>query len=100
MQMRATLLVLLIGMLFMGACAPTPAATATPAEEPAPGAGPDGQALLQDRCTVCHSLSRVEQAGKTAAEWENSVNRMVGYGAVLSAEELDVLIQFLAETYP
>jgi len=96
--MRVTLLVLLVGMLFVGACAPTPAATVT--EAPAPGADPEGQALLQANCTECHSLSRVERASKTAEEWMNTVNSMVDYGAVLSAEELDILVDYLAETYP
>ena len=65
-----------------------------------PAAGVDGQALLQDRCTECHSLGQIEGAHKTAEEWRASVTRMVDYGAVLSAEELDSLVQYLAETYP
>jgi hypothetical protein len=65
-----------------------------------PPATTDGEALLQDRCTVCHSLSRVENASKTAEGWESTVNRMVDYGAELSAEELEFLVQYLAETYP
>jgi cytochrome c5 len=77
-----------------------PAATATAAMEAPPTAGIDGQALLQDRCTGCHSLTRVETASKTAEAWEATVNRMIGYGVVLSAEELEVLVQYLAETYP
>ncbi len=121
--MRGTLLALLAGAFLMSGCAPTmdtpnptyaptpvpseppieldqPAATATATEETVPPAGPDGQALLQDRCTGCHSLSRVERARKTAEEWESAVSRMIGYGAVLNTEELEVLVQYLAETYP
>ena len=77
-----------------------PAATATATVEASPTAAFDGQALLQDRCTACHSLTRIETASKTAEGWEATVNRMVGYGVVLSAEELDALVQYLAETYP
>ena len=77
-----------------------PGATATATEEAPPAPGLDGEALKQDRCTVCHSLARVEAAHKTAEQWLATVNRMIGYGAVLSAEELDVLVQYLAETYP
>ena len=123
--MRSTLLVLLAGMMLMAACAPAtdaPSPTATPTtapveetqppeppEETEPPAPPeeteppttmDGQALLHDRCTECHSLSRVERAGKTAAGWESTVNRMIDYGAELSMEELEFLVQYLAETYP
>jgi hypothetical protein len=77
-----------------------PAITTTATMEPSPTSGIDGQALLQDRCTGCHSLTRVETASKTAEGWEATVNRMVGYGVVLSVEELDALVQYLAETYP
>ena len=77
----------------------TPAgATLEPTAMPSPAF--DGQTLLQDRCTVCHTLTRVTSAHKTAAQWETTVVRMVGKGAVLSAEEQDFLIQYLAQTYP
>jgi len=71
------------------------------AEGAAPAAaGPDGAALLQERCTKCHSLDRVEAAKKTADEWKATVERMVGKGAQLSAAEQEALIQYLSETYP
>lgn len=123
--MRGTILVMLLGIFLVSACVPAgeapsatdtpipvvteppadvdePAATETPTptEEPAPPAAFDGEAMLQDRCTRCHSLSRVMGASKTAEAWRTTVERMVQYGAVLSAEELDALVQYLAETYP
>ncbi len=77
-----------------------PADATTATVEASPTAAIDGQGLLQDRCTACHSLTRIETASKTAEGWEATVNRMVGYGVVLSAEELEALVQYLAETYP
>jgi cytochrome c5 len=68
----------------------------SPIESPAPL---DGQVLLQERCTVCHDLVRVTGATKDRAEWEQSVDRMIGKGAQLNEEERAVLIDFLAETY-
>jgi len=59
----------------------------------------DGESLLQERCTGCHSLGRVEQARKTAADWQKTVERMVAKGAVLNAEEQAAVIKYLAETY-
>ncbi|MDP3185031.1 MAG: hypothetical protein Q8M58_07155, partial [Anaerolineales bacterium] len=41
----------------------------------------DGQTLLQERCTVCHSLSRVTSKHKTADQWKTTIERMVGKGA-------------------
>ncbi|MGQ9515945.1 MAG: hypothetical protein ACUVWB_01080 [Anaerolineae bacterium] len=80
----------------------TPEAPSTPALEPAPTPLPaaDGQALVQERCTVCHSLDRVRQSRKTEAEWKATVERMRGKGARLSADELEVVIRYLASTYP
>jgi cytochrome c5 len=75
-------------------------ATAAPTELPSLPPALDGRALLEERCTRCHDLSRVEQAHKTTDEWRTTVERMVGKGASLTPEEQGVLIQYLAETYP
>ena len=79
---------------------PTEAPTAT---EVPPTEGPatlDGQSLLQERCTVCHGLGGVERAKKTEEEWKATVERMVGKGAQLNQAEQELLIKYLAETYP
>jgi len=59
----------------------------------------EGEALLQERCTACHGLSRVTREQKTRDEWEQTVTRMVGKGAQLNADEQAALIEYLAETY-
>jgi mono/diheme cytochrome c family protein len=85
---------------------PTEAPTATevpPTEAPAATKVPatlDGQALLQERCTTCHGLGGVERAKKTEEEWKATVERMVGKGAELDEAEQELLIKYLAETYP
>jgi cytochrome c5 len=78
--------------------APTqaPKATEPPTEAPA---ALDGAALLQERCTKCHDLKRVESAQKTEEQWRTTVERMVGKGAQLSADEQAALIKYLAATY-
>ena len=83
-------LVLLVGA-FLAACgaSQTPAVTT-----------PDGQKLLNERCTVCHNLNRVTSAHKTADQWTTTVERMVGKGAQLDAQEQQTLIDYLAQTYP
>lgn len=60
----------------------------------------DGKSLLEDRCTVCHDLGRVERAKKTEEEWKATVERMVEKGAQLDEAEQELLIKYLAETYP
>jgi cytochrome c5 len=73
--------------------------TEPPAEEE-PTAPPDeGMNLLEDRCTVCHGLDRVTRAQKTADEWAQTVDRMIDKGTQLDADERDVLIDYLTQTY-
>ena len=93
------LLVLLVGT-FLTACgaSQTPAAASTGSQPAATTL--DGQALLQERCTVCHNLDRVTSAHKTADQWKTTVERMVGKGAQLDAQEQQTLIDYLAQTYP
>ena len=69
-------------------------------EQPGTAGTLDGQALVEKRCTRCHGLDQIEGAQKTADEWRANVERMVAKGAELNAEEQDVVIQYLAETYP
>ena len=78
----------------------TEAPTATEAPPTKVPATLDGQSLLQERCTQCHGLGQVERAKKTEEEWKATVERMVGKGAQLDEAEQELLIQYLAETYP
>jgi len=59
----------------------------------------DGKTLLEERCTVCHTLDRVESASKSAAGWGLNVRQMVDKGAELNASEQEVLIDYLSITY-
>jgi hypothetical protein len=54
---------------------------------------------LQERCTVCHSLERVQQAQKTVEQWEQTVTRMMGKGAQLNDVEWATLFAYLVATY-
>lgn len=62
-------------------------------------AQPDGAALLEERCSVCHPSTRPKSKQKTPEQWESTVNRMIGKGANLSEEEKAVLLDFLSKTY-
>ena len=64
------------------------------------GGGPDGEELLRSRCKDCHSLDTITQAGKSLAGWELNVDRMIFRGAKLDDVEREILIEYLAETYP
>jgi cytochrome c5 len=88
----------------LAACAPAaPQATEPPKAQPTSPAGSapagDGAALVSSRCTVCHNLDRVKAAKKTSAQWKDTVTRMVGKGAKLSADEQAAVVDYLAKTY-
>ncbi|WP_119069471.1 DUF7282 domain-containing protein [Aggregatilinea lenta] len=56
----------------------------------------DGDALVSERCTVCHSRERIDNAVKDQAGWESTVDRMIGYGAQLTPEERQAVIDYLS----
>lgn len=101
---------ILLGGSLIAACATGQQQVDTPdTQAPTPTEAPatkellpalDGQALVQERCTECHSLGRVERARKTEAGWKANVERMVKKGTQLSQKEQTAVIQYLAETYP
>lgn len=78
-----------------------PTSPPTPGEVLSPSAPPAASAaeLLQDRCTRCHTLDRVQAASKSLAEWQTTVERMRGKGADLTDDEAQVLTEYLADTY-
>ncbi|NIV37917.1 MAG: hypothetical protein GWN58_53440 [Anaerolineae bacterium] len=80
---------------------PTAQPTEAPQEEEPTTEPPaaDDEALLEERCTACHTLDRVVGAQKTRDGWEQTVTRMVGNGAQLTEDEQATLIEHLAATY-
>ena len=60
----------------------------------------DGQALVEERCTKCHDLTRVKAAKKSEEGWKVTVERMVRKGATLEKAEQEAAIEYLTETYP
>jgi len=61
------------------------------------GSASDGQALMEKKCTMCHSLDRINSAVYDKATWQATVDRMVASGLVVTAEEKQAIIDYLAE---
>ncbi len=55
------------------------------------------QSILEKRCYICHKLDIVYKAKKSPAEWEKTIDRMIGYGARLNDEEQEAIIKYLSE---
>ena len=60
----------------------------------------EGQSLVNEHCVQCHILTKVEEHGMSEEEWATTVQRMMGKGANLTADEQSAVVKFLAETYP
>ena len=58
----------------------------------------DGQAIMENRCTVCHGAGRIERAGHDLDGWKDTVSRMEGkgnFGEPLSDAEREALLKHL-----
>jgi len=93
------LLVVLAGLLLASCGSISSSATSAPTSSGNTGNPADGQTLMQQRCSVCHSLSRVTSAHKTADQWKTTVERMISNGAQLTPQEEQVLVDYLAQNY-
>jgi len=69
-----------------------------PSEAGAEGgmAAAHGEELVNTRCTVCHTRERIDAASKDRAGWEATVDRMISYGAQLTPEEREAVLDYLA----
>ena len=59
----------------------------------------DGNALIDERCTVCHDRQRIDAQDKDEAGWTETVDRMISYGADLDSAERQAVIDYLVETH-
>jgi mono/diheme cytochrome c family protein len=97
---KAVLSFVLVGLVIVWLAVACGGAQEEPAAPPGESGGDlSGEELLEARCAQCHGLDPVETASKTEAEWEDTVQRMIGKGAELTDAEAETLVQYLAETY-
>jgi hypothetical protein len=89
-------LVLLTLVLFISACSSsTPSSTTAPAST----ASQEGATLVQERCTACHTLSRVEGIRLSASDWGIVVDQMIARGAQLTPDEKTIVVNYLAANF-
>jgi hypothetical protein len=93
--------VLLVAVLALPACSGGPSGGGTPgggtSGNGSSGSGAtDAKALIRDRCTACHDVSRIKTAQHDAAGWQSTVERMQGKGAEIDATEASTIVEFLA----
>ncbi len=59
----------------------------------------NGKQLVENACAGCHELERVSAAGYTEEEWRNNINQMVNVGAPLAKDQMETVVQYLAEKF-
>lgn len=67
-----------------------------PSAGPATAAGGRGAEVYAQRCLGCHGSDIVEQQRLGSAAWRREVDKMVGWGARVDANDKDSLVAYLA----
>ena len=65
-------------------------------EEPADAESDPDRALVENKCSLCHTTERVWAADYDAAKWETTIDRMKANGLVITDEEYDQIVEYLA----
>jgi hypothetical protein len=94
------LLTIVLAGTLLASCNSSSSPTPTPSSAPTSGSSAsEGQTLMQTRCSVCHSTTRITSSHKTADQWKTTVDHMINNGAQLTAQEEQTLIDYLAQNY-
>jgi len=59
-----------------------------------------GKELVRSICQSCHDLSPITSAGFSRRDWEGVVETMIDMGAVIKPEEVTVIVNYLATSFP
>lgn len=58
-----------------------------------------GAATYKRACTPCHETDIIEQQRLTRGRWVGSVDKMIRWGATVTPEERDALVDYLASRF-
>lgn len=104
--MATVVSLVLLGLAACGADEPETIAPETPeSSEPAQPDADDGaetpdtdadRALVESKCSGCHTLDRVWAASQDAGQWESTVRRMEANGLQITDEERSSIVTYLA----
>jgi cytochrome c5 len=59
-----------------------------------------GKELVQMACLDCHDLSPITGAGFSRTEWDTIVKSMADMGANIRREDIPVVVEYLAASFP
>src|SRR5258708_30658905 len=58
-----------------------------------------GKAIVQRNCAGCHALKVITSKRASKEQWSTLVDQMVSRGADVSDDEIDILVEYLAENF-
>jgi len=58
-----------------------------------------GLAVINARCTICHSSDLIAQQQLDLSMWTKVVDKMIKWGAPVSAEEKKILLDYLSTAH-
>jgi cytochrome c5 len=59
----------------------------------------DGKAIATENCQACHKLTNLTKAHKNLDDWKETVQTMIDRGANVPADQVDILVQYLAKNF-
>jgi len=59
-----------------------------------------GKAAVENACQACHALTNITNAGHSPKDWDTVVHMMVNAGAKLPADQVPVVVNYLAAHFP
>ena len=59
-----------------------------------------GREIAADKCVSCHDATRLAAPGYSRAGWQDVISRMMNIGVTLTPEQLPVLTEYLARSFP
>ncbi len=60
----------------------------------------NGKELVRSICQSCHDLSPIINAGFSRRDWQGVVETMIDMGAAIKPEEVTVIVNYLATSFP
>lgn len=94
---KASPLLMAVAVLCAGAIKAETAPPVAASGTLAPGAGVE---VVQTTCTVCHPPAMITSKRRTPQQWRDVVDQMINKGAQVSDEDYDVIVSYLARSYP
>lgn len=89
-----------VAVFFMGASgiavAPLAAQEPEPSKTLTPGKGSD---LTMAKCAICHDAEHITRARLSRGEWEFNIKNMIERGAPITADEIPLILDYLAAYY-